>query len=225
MTAPTSIQGAGVQTYFPDTVLERLKPGYGSLDIERATLSLQPFDGQNNVAVARALASNVAMAITEQGTLLPENFPTKILPGSVERRVRAISPITAIVELRWTIGHAHPQVYCLNPRIDIRQDKDIPHVYVMRHPTEDVNAICPYPPHYGLFDPTTMDGQYHLVHATATWIANYLIWKATRRWVGPQASHSMPLIQAQFGEGSCWCRSGRPMALCCGRRLPLRGRA
>ncbi|MDO4244547.1 MAG: hypothetical protein Q4C89_00800 [Deinococcus sp.] len=210
--------GAGVQVFFPDAVREPLNIQPGSMDIERVTLDLSPLNGQNNVAVARSLAWGSPMTLTEAGVLLPERLPSKPLPSSLERRVRAIVPVTATVELRWTLGLDHAQVFCLNPRIDAHEQRGIPHLYVARHPTEHVNAICTYPPHYRLFDPRSLEGQYHLVHSAATWVANYLIWQVTGRWLGPEASHSPVLIMAQYGQSDCWCRSGRPMSQCCGRR-------
>ncbi|GHG21346.1 hypothetical protein GCM10017784_11020 [Deinococcus indicus] len=219
MTFPASAQGAGIQVYFPTAVSEHLNPGFNAFDIERITLQLQPLDGQNNVAVARALASKTSMTVTESGLLVTPHLPTKPLPRSVERRIRRIAPVTATIEIRRTLGATHPLVFCLNPRIDTSEQGYIPHVYIARHPTEGVNALCTYPPHYMLFDPQSLEGQYHLVHSISTWLANYLIWKATRTWVGPEASHSQAVIQTQFGRNDCWCRSGRPMAQCHGTPL------
>lgn len=217
MTAPASIQGAGVQAFFPTAVSECLVPGHGSFDIERITLQLQPLDGHNNVAVARALASKVPMCVTESGLLVPDRLSSVSLSRSMERHIRTIVPVTATVEVRYTLGLAHPQVFCLDPRIDTSTQGYVPHVYVVRHPTEGVNAICTYAPHHQLFDPRSREGQYNLVHSIASWIANYLIWKATNSWVGPEASHARALITSQYRDSDCWCRSGRPMALCCGR--------
>lgn len=213
MTAPVSIQGAGVQAFFPTAVSERLTPGRGSFDVERTTLQLRPLDGQNNVAVARALASKEPMTVMESGLLVPDRLSSAALPQSMERRIRSIVPITATIEIRRTLGLDHPQVFCLSPQVD----PNAPHRYVAQHPTEGVNAICAYAPYQQLFDPLSLQGQYHLVHAIATWIANYLIWGVTKQWIGPEASHVQALIEAQYGDSTCWCRSGRPMRLCCGR--------
>lgn len=226
MQAPAAFSAAGVQEYFPDARREVLNLVPGAPPSERFTIQLSPFNGQNNVQVARALSAQVPMAVSPDGVLTPTHFVNQTLSRSMERRVRNVLPLTATIEIWWTPGMEHPLMFCLDPHIDSRENPQIPHLYTVRHPSAGVNAICPYPPHYQLFNVKSNVGQYYLVYAISCWIANYLIWTKTGHWIGPEASHSAAYIQTHFADGVCWCRSGLPMAECHGAASqPRHGRA
>lgn len=203
---------AALKEWFPDLVWEPLPYGHGFTDTDLVRLQLAPFAAVGVKEVASALRFRSEFEVLEDGALRPIAAPPPLSPQLVKGLERVL-PVEYLVELRFSVLRPHPRIYALDPAINIRNSRGLIHLYKFLHPQVMANALCAYPPHYGEWDPVSGD-LYFPVLWTSAWLASYTIWRKTGTWWGPEASHDLKEIWAEYKDGPCHCGSNRPMKTC-----------
>ena len=110
----------------------------------------------------------------------------------------------------------HPLFFATEPQINRQRFPDHPHLLETMRPLPmypKANALCVYPPHYGIWDAKT-DALAIPITWLALWFAKHHIWQATGTWLGEQASHFPATIWHNHKDAECFCGSTDPMHLC-----------
>lgn len=183
---------------------------------EVVTVPFTPLIQGEQVRVARALRAKGILDLTSDGNLLASRDYAP-LPPNVERAIARLPEVTYSVEVHWDILRKHPRIFSVSPLINALTRPQNRHLYVTPHPKgTGAQALCVYPPHYGLLDDPKRDEPHRLLLWIAAYLACDAIQHCTGLWLGAEASHSRKEIQKRFGSSECWCGSGIPMAHCHG---------